>query len=707
MNTFKPKQTILIVDDKPENLIALEAILIDTGAELVKANSGRQALSILLKENVSLVLLDVQMPEMDGFEVAKLMKGQKRTAMIPIIFVTAIITDEQNILEGYSSGAVDYIVKPINPKILLNKVQVFLELDAGKKSLEHAFVEMNNQRTFFESILTAAADGVIGLDERGHVTFANPAALSILGYTLDQLVTAHVQKIWSERNGKNTDYEETPFFRALSQQKPITLDEALFYRKNGDPIPVNVVCSPLAGDKPGTVVVFQDITIKKALEAKLLQQAKTDALTGLANRIMFVQTLRQAIARAKRLDLHLAVLFLDLDQFKQINDTMGHDAGDVLLLHVSQRLMHVVRENDSIARLGGDEFIILLEDIKHDEDAARVAEKIRQALKEPFVLNNREIIIGASIGIASFPRSGTSASDLMQAADVAMYRVKAFGRNNYQFFTPEMNEEAQYRLMIEQELRHALSNNSFELYYQPQTRIGDDSVVGVEALLRWHRTPEELVSPMVFIDILEETGLILPVGKWVLWMACLQAQSWISSGVLDKNARMCVNISVRQFTSPDFFDGLIAVLEETELNPRNLEIEITESSLMTNTKEIQTLLKKIKKHGVRISIDDFGTGYSNLGYLKQFTIDLLKIDRSFITEIDTSEKDRSLVTSIANMGHSLGFEVIAEGVETKEQLAVLKTTEVDFYQGYYFSKPMPVDEFDIFMQKKSKAKTKT
>lgn len=690
-------QKILIVDDKPENLESLEALLSETGAVIIRALNGRDALSILLKEDISLVLLDVQMPEMDGFEVASLMHSKKKTSLVPIIFITAIITDEHHILQGYTAGAIDYIVKPILPSVLLNKVKIFLDLDRHKRELELMMLEIERQKGYFESILNAAGDGVIGLSQDGVVEFCNPASLSLLDFSRDFLIGKTIFDIWKDLSNKEIDYQKTVFFKALDEQKTFNFDECVFFTRNGHPLQVSMSCSPLATEERGTVVVFQDITARKALEEKLIEQAKTDALTGLANRTMFVQTLRQSIARASRMNKLLAVLFLDLDQFKQINDTMGHDSGDLLLMMVSQRIMHAVRSNDTVARLGGDEFTILLEDIGHEEDAARVAEKILTSLREPFILDAQELIMGVSIGIATYPVCGDSASGLMQAADVAMYRVKTYGRNSYQYFTPEMNKDAQERLDIEQELRQALNNNSMELYYQPQISIQTGELIGVEALLRWNRSKNEQVAPASFISILEETGLILPYGKWILWMACLQARNWYRAGILNDTSRMCVNVSARQFTSTDFYDSLMGVLEQTELSPTLLELEITESVLVSNSSNTQALLTKLRQEGIRISVDDFGTGYSSLSYLRQYPIDVIKIDRSFIADGLLNPRDVSLIKSIVDMGHALGFSVLMEGVEDKHTLEVLASLGMDAFQGYLCSRPLPAREFEFLI----------
>jgi diguanylate cyclase (GGDEF)-like protein/PAS domain S-box-containing protein len=698
-------QTILIVDDKRDNLLALESILAECKVHIIRSNNGREALEIMTSHDISLVLVDVQMPEMDGFEMVRLMKGQTRTASIPVIFITGIITDEQHILEGYRSGAVDYIVKPIDPEILINKVNVFLSLDSAKKALVMSKEESEEQKTYFESILTAAGDGILGLDQNGIIQFCNPAALQALQYTRDALIGKSVSLILTANPEQEIKFQSTPFYDSFEKNKFLKFEESIFYKSDKKTFPVSVVCSPLAGaHHRGVSIVFSDISVRKMLEQKLVEQARTDALTGLANRSMFVQSLTQSISRSKRIGRMLAVLFIDLDRFKQINDIMGHEAGDQLLTYVSERIVHAVRLNDTVARLGGDEFTVLVEDILHEEDGARVAEKIMESLRKPFVLNNNEIFINVSIGISTFPRCGDNASSLMRGADVAMYRVKASGRNGYQYFTPEMNQDAQLKLRLEQELRQALDNNQLEMYYQPIIGIGAKKITAVEALLRWNRKPGEVVGPQCFIPILEETGLIVPFGKWILWMSCLQASHWLKSGVLPQGTHMCVNISAKQFSSVGFFEILVDILNQTGLDPHMLELEMTESFLISDSDQIKVLLQKIKDHGVHLAIDDFGTGYSSLSYLKRYPVDVIKIDRSFINELTTSSKDRALVQAIVDIGHALDFNVLVEGVETNAQLALLEKMGADTYQGYYMTPPLPATEFVAFLREKNLTK---
>lgn len=699
------QQTVLIVDDKPDNLSAMAMVLGECNVSIVRALTATEALRMLSENDTSLVLIDVQMPDIDGIHLARLMKAEPKTSNIPIIFTTAIISDEQRIIEGYHSGGVDYIVKPINPEILVSKVNALLWLDKNQKSLLASKESSEEQKSYFESILTAAGDGILGLDEHGVILFSNPASLKILRYTRDELIGKNISLILTEDPNSNVKFESTPFFDSYDKNKSLKFEETQFYKKDCTPVPVSVVCSPLAGaHHRGVSIVFSDVSLRKMLEEKLLVQARTDALTGLSNRSMFVQSLMQSIARANRVGKLLAILFIDLDFFKQINDIMGHEAGDQLLVMVAQRIVHAVRLNDTVARLGGDEFTILIEDIGHEEDAARVAEKIMESVKKPFLLNNHEMFVSVSIGISTFPKCGVDPSALMRASDVAMYRAKALGRNGYQFFTPEMNEEAKHKLQLEQELRLALDNNQLEIYYQPIISIGTNKLVGIEALIRWHRTKTEMVSPQFFIPILEETGLIIPFGKWILWMSCLQASHWAREGLLPRNTHICVNISSRQFSSSGFYEMLEDVLNQTGIDPTMLELEMTESLLIADSENTKILLEKIKALGVHLAIDDFGTGYSSLSYLKRYPVDVIKIDRSFITDLTTSSKDRALVKAIVDIGHALGFGVLVEGVETAAQLALLEKMGADKYQGYLTSRPMSANDFVSFITAEGLAK---
>ena len=441
--------------------------------------------------------------------------------------------------------------------------------------------------------------------------------------------------------------------------------------------------------------------LRYAIERKRIQEglsylAQYDSLTGLANRNLFRERLGRALIRVDRNKSLVALMFIDLDRFKNINDTLGHDAGDKLLIEVSRRLEKCTRDGDTVARLGGDEFTVILEDIKHVDDAAVIARKILVAMEPAIKLSGYEVFVTPSIGITIYPLDDTSVNNLLKNADTAMYRAKERGRNGFQFYTAGMNTRTIERLELEAGLRRALKNEEFVLYYQPKIAIDNRQIIGAEALIRWQYKKLGLIPPLKFIPIAEETGLIVPIGEWVIRTACKQVASWQEAGFTD--LRMAVNISARQFTDSDIVKVVLDAVIQTNIKPQHLEVEITESMLMEDTSINISALKELKEHGVHISIDDFGTGYSSLSYLKRFHIDALKIDQSFVRDITTDSDDAAIASAVIALGQSLHLTVVAEGVETEEQLSFLKKQGCHEAQGYLFSKPVPAEDFAQLLQ---------
>ena len=436
----------------------------------------------------------------------------------------------------------------------------------------------------------------------------------------------------------------------------------------------------------------QDLEERKRVEQSIRHMAHHDALTGLPNRALFRDRLTHAMAQADRYHQILAVLFLDLDRFKAINDTLGHNVGDQLLKMAAERLRSCIRDCDTVARLGGDEFTIIVDDIVEVQDAAVVAQKILDTLSQPFNLFNHEVFISVSIGLTLYPNDDENADNLLRNADAAMYRAKEYGRNNYQFYVADMNVKARERLMLESQLRRALDRNEFSLYYQPRVDLYSGKVIGAEALLRWRHPEMGLVPPVQFIPILEETGMIIPVGEWVLQKASQQNRAWQDKGL--PPIRMAVNLSVRQFIQKDLADSILTIIERTGLAPQYLELEITEDLLLEQNQTNIITLTKLRNCGIHISIDDFGTGYSSLSYLKRLPIDTLKIDQSFLRDIENDPDNKAITSAIIAMASSLHLNVLAEGVETEEQLAFLRAQGCNEIQGYSFSKPLTADEFE-------------
>jgi diguanylate cyclase (GGDEF)-like protein len=473
--------------------------------------------------------------------------------------------------------------------------------------------------------------------------------------------------------------------------------ETVHRRKDGSLYPVEVRLQLFdAEDPPVFVAVITDITDRMEAQMQLQFLAHHDALTSLPNRALFLERLDHALTRARWTKRPLAVLFLDLDRFKNINDTLGHDIGDSTLRVAAKRLTDCVREGDTVARFGGDEFTVLLEDLANSDDVPNVAQKILEALSRPFDVEGREFVVTTSIGISLYPSDGEDSLKLLRNADTAMYRAKEQGRNKYQFYSSEMSAKALEKFMLESSLRHALERQEFLLYYQPQVSLATGKITGVEALLRWQHPELGLVSPAQFIPVAEETGLMKSIDEWVLRTACAQAQAWRSAGL--PPLTMIVNLSGRTFNEPRMMETVSQVLASSCFAPGSLELEITESVLMHNAQATVEMLEQLNRMGLKLAVDDFGTGYSSLSYLKRFPIDTLKIDQSFVRDVTTDANDASLVTAIIAMGHALQLHVIAEGVETPEQLDFLRRHGCDGMQGYLFSRPLPAEEIARVLQ---------
>lgn len=430
-----------------------------------------------------------------------------------------------------------------------------------------------------------------------------------------------------------------------------------------------------------------------------------DALTGLPNRPLFMDRLIVALAQSNRAHQKLAVFFLDLDRFKDINDSLGHTMGDTLLKAVADRVRHCVREGDTVARFGGDEFTLLIPKIENVEDAAKIAQKISETLKIPFVVFDRELFVTTSIGVSIFPADGADPETLVRNADTAMYRAKEQGRDNYQLYAADMNARALERLGLENQLRKALTQEELVLHYQPQVHAQSGAIVGVEALVRWQHPERGLLSPAHFIQVAEMSGLIVPIGEWILRTACRQLKTWQRK--IDDEFTVAVNLSARQFQSPDLVDTIRSAIHESGIAASSLEVEITESNAMQNAENTMYTLRELKGLGVRISMDDFGTGYSSLNYLKRFPIDTLKLDQSFVKDVATDESDAAIVSAVIQMAHSLKINVVAEGVETQQQLDFLRTQQCDMIQGYLFSRPLPAEQIEAFISARKAAVAST
>lgn len=543
--------------------------------------------------------------------------------------------------------------------------------------------------------LNSIGDAVLTTDLRGNVTYLNLVAEAMTGWSREDALGQPLAEVFKIFDGATHQASANPARRAIEEDRTVGLaTDSVLVRRDGVETAIEDSSAPIHnrdGQVAGAVIVFHDVSQSRAMALKMSHLAQHDFLTGLPNRVLPTERLAQAIGLAHRHHQQVALLFLDLDYFKHINDSLGHAIGDQLLQSVAKRLVACVRATDTVCRQGGDEFVILLAEIEQPHDAAHVAEKLLAALAVPQHIGGHELHVTLSIGISVYPDDGIDVDTVMQNADTAMYHAKASGRNNYQFFRADMNARAVRRQFVESSLRRALRQSEFLLHYQPKIDLASGAITGTEALIRWQDPDLGLIHPEHFVPIAEECGLIVPIGRWVLREACHQVKTWLDAGL--HAVPVAVNISAVEFRHEGFLEGVAEVLKETGLAPCYLELELTESILMHDGDASALVLDALKTMGVRLAIDDFGTGYSSLSYLKQFPIDTLKIDQSFLRNIAAGTDDATILSAVIGMGRNLKQRVIAEGVETQAQLAFLRTQQCDEGQGFQFSHPLPADDF--------------
>ncbi len=586
----------------------------------------------------------------------------------------------------------------LNGKKSLGLVQIvedITERKSAERVLKAAEESLFEEKERAQVTLNSIGDAVLTTDLLGKVTYLNLVTEKMTGWSQDEALGRPVAEVFMILDGETRLPAANPMLRAIEENRTVELEtDSVLIRRDGSEFAIEDSAAPIHnrdGRVIGAVIVFHDVTESRAMALEMAHLAQHDFLTSLPNRLLLTERFSHAISLAQRHHKQVGLLFLDLDNFKHINDSLGHAIGDRLLQSVASRLMECVRTTDTVCRQGGDEFVILLAEIGLPQDAAHVAETLRTALALPHQIDGHELHVSLSIGISVFPDDGTDVDVLMQNADAAMYHAKANGRNNVQFFKPDMNARAVRRQLVESSLRRALKQDEFLLHYQPKIDLASGAITGVEALIRWQDPALGLVFPAQFVPIAEENSLIIPVGRWVLREACRQVQAWIDSGLAA--VPVSVNISAVEFRNESFLDSVALILKETGLAPRYLELEMTESILMHDTESSASVLQALKAMGVQLAIDDFGTGYSSLSYLKRFPIDTLKIDQSFVRDIATDADDATIVAAVIGMGRNLKQRVIAEGVETHAQLEFLRARHCDEGQGFHFSHPVSAEEF--------------
>jgi len=682
------RSVLLVVDDYPENLVTMRAVLQRQDWCIVTASSGIEALSVLLEREVDLVLLDVQMPGMDGFEVARLMRGSQRTRLTPIIFLTANEQSQDAVHRGYASGAVDYLFKPFDPHVLKPKVQALLEQQQNRRTLQKLSHELETARAFNASVLDNIDEGILVVNEAGLINFANPAICRLLGGSVEELTGTSVIDYLAEPHV--VEWTQSGFYRHYRSAEIYRLHDAVLRTREGCQLPVALSCAPLPVEQKSMVFSILDMSVVRDLYQQLEHQAVTDALTGLLNRRGFYQAVEGMLLRNEHAGKFLVVLYLDLDGFKRVNDSLGHDAGDQVLLWVAQQLKDCMRPYDVLARMGGDEFTVVIEGLDFPEHAAKVAEKLIERVSVRRQVDGVDVTLGASIGIATYPDCGSNLDGLLRAADIAMYEAKRAGRQQYRFYDQDMNGRARSRLMLENSVRTAIDGQDFSMVYQPQVFIADGRLRGFEALLRWQHPSAGDVPPGLFIPLLEETRLINKLGSWIFEQGAEQRSRW--DEVFGAGLVLSVSVSPTQFSMPNLAAEIRRAMQRFNLKPGQLEVEITEASLVHNLVHSRNQIRHLHDIGVSVALDDFGVGECSLTHLRNLDIDTLKIDRHFIAGMLASQRDKAVARSIIDLCRNLNVLVIAEGVETIEQYQWLADNGCQLIQGFLVSRPVVAEE---------------
>ncbi len=692
---------VLVVDDDEMVRFLARETLEQAGFQVEEVDNGELATAAFRRLQPDIVLLDVMLPGKDGFAVCAEIRDCQGGDDTQILMMTAL-DDIESIRRAYDVGGTDFITKPINWVILAYRVRYMLRASLAVDSLRR-----NEAR--FANAQRIAHIGSWEWNVQKDELYCSEELFRI--FTADTIgFDSTYQSFINSIHPLDREFVTTSIEEALYKGKTYNIDHRILLPGGVERI-VHAEAE-VSRDEDGRPIwmagIMQDITDRKRAEEQIYNLAYFDNLTGLPNRLLFKEHLSHALAHASRANRMAAILFLDLDRFKYINDTLGHSIGDKLLQAVAESLVVCVRKSDtvgrdelgeltsSVSRLGGDEFTVLLTDIAALQDAAKVARRIINAVSKPFNLDGHEVIVTTSIGISLFPADGKDVVTLIKNADTAMYHAKDLGRNNFQFYTKSMNATAYERLLLENHLRKALEREEFLLYFQPQFDIVSEEIIGVEALVRWQHPDLGMVSPGEFIPLAEETGLIVQIDEWVLKAACAQNKAWQAEGL--PPITVAVNLSGQNFFRKNLVENIFRITKDIDLDPQCLELELTESVLMKNAREAATTLAALKEMGLRISIDDFGTGYSSLSYLKRFPLDTLKIDQSFVREITTDADSAAITTAIIAMAHSLKLRVLAEGVETEEQLGFLRNHGCQALQGFLFSRPLPAAQVVQFLK---------
>jgi diguanylate cyclase (GGDEF)-like protein len=693
---------VLLIDDDQTLHLWANRNLPEAGFKLISCFDGKEGVEVFKEYSPNIVMIDIEMPGMDGFEVCSKIRFLPNGKNTPVVMMT-VTEDHQKIAQAYASGATDFVVKPINWKVLVHRLHYMVKASSNLHKLAQSELRLSRAKNmarlgYWEWQINN--DGLYWSDE-----IYSMVEIDQYEFTPDST------NFWDFIHANDLPYVSKHLQGTIRSKVAATIEFRIVTAKKQERFVSQhiEVVENHKGEIIRLIGTVQDITERKEQENKIRHLAYYDEVTQLPNRIFFFKFLAKTLELVQRNKKNFAILFLDLDGFKGINDTYGHQAGDQLLQEISRRLTEGLRCSDlatryfdhfdqkvDVARLGGDEFIILLNELSRPEDAATVAERIQGWITEPVILGDRMVHVGVSMGIAVYPYDGDDSETLVKNADIALYHAKKMGKGNYQFFHEAMALKARKRMEMETYMHQAVENNELRLHYQPVVDISSGRLIGAEALLRWESPHLGFLPPNDFISLAEENGLINQFGEWAIREACRQYRSWQQQGLGELT--IAVNLSSIQFNQSSFIPMVADIIKEYEVNPAFLTFELTESMIMADTENMLNKLDALKNLGIKLALDDFGTGYSSLRYLNRFPLDILKIDRSFVKELPASADAAAIVNTILALAKALNLNTVAEGVETLQQKAFLTNTTCDAIQGYFFSKPMPVAEFQIYWE---------
>jgi diguanylate cyclase (GGDEF)-like protein/PAS domain S-box-containing protein len=689
--TVNANSALLLIENDAADSLAIREMLAGDPLDIQCAESLSGGIERLSGSNIVAILLNLSLPDSKGIETFDNIYAAAPALPILILGDSGV---EGLAIQALQRGAQDYLLKPhLNSHSLTRALHNMIE----RKLLKEALFQEKERA---QVMLNCIGDAVLSTDVSGNINYLNVVAERMTGWPWKEASGRPLAEVLHIIDGSTREPARSPLELSIQQDKTVGLSaNCILIRRDGYESHIEDSSAPIHDGQnriTGAVMVFHDVSVARAMAIQMSHLAQYDCLTDLPNRVLLKDRLTQAIALSHLRSNQLALLYLDLDRFKSINDSLGYALGDQLLQSVAERVGTCLRSTDTLSRVGGDEFVVMLAEVKSAGESATIARRIMAALVPPHHMAEHELHVSVSIGISNYPGDGLEVDALLASAETAMYKAKENGRNNYRFFTPEMNTGAVERQSLEGDLRRALDRQEFVLHYQPKVNLETGAITGAEALVRWMHPDRGLVPPLQFIAIAEDTGLIVPIGQWVLREACTQAQKWMDAGL--PSMSMAVNVSSVEFRSPGFLASLRTILHETGWDPHLLEIELTESVLMQDSETSASVLQALKAMGIQLALDDFGTGYSSLSYLKRFPINVLKIDQSFVRDINADSNGPTIVEAVISMGKSLKQRVIAEGIETAEQLAFLLAHRCDEGQGYYFSPPVIAAQFGQLLE---------